>query len=130
MILHLTIWEWNPFFATLALSYPFQVICSTQCKERIGFNFNGGHLSVFVYFLHPPFCVCVAVLYILNSLVPCVYLHLQAACDEEAEKYERAFILLLLGSANKKEVSHLIPFIIYFLNCNGIAVAKIESEGR
>ncbi|XP_031110270.1 CCR4-NOT transcription complex subunit 11-like [Ipomoea triloba] len=27
-----------------------------------------------------------------------------AACDEDAEKYERAFILLLLGSANKKEV--------------------------
>jgi len=40
---------------------------------------------------------------------------LQAACDEDAEKYERAFVLQLLasgGSGGSKEV-----LILFFLSC-------------
>ena len=48
------------------------------------------------------FCVCVCSFLLPNFRI------LQAACNEEAEKYERAFILQLLASANSSNSKEVL----------------------
>ena len=41
---------------------------------------------------------------------------LQAACDEDAEKYERAFVLQLLASGSSRGSKEVLNFL-FFLFC-------------
>lgn len=44
----------------------------------------------------------------------CGFVHFQAACDDEAEKYERAFVLQLLGSSSTTSSRE----VLFRFNCH------------